>query len=181
MINIAFDFTEKSLYFIEKHRRIFFYWAWQRINIWLFACWVIFRTFCCLFSQNQFLWKFLSGIPSVSNSLDLDQARHFVGPNLGPNCLQKLSLNKFNRLPWWSLLTLKAPILTAADANFCGSFLDFCGKYRKAWHFMWIICQSSTHICFLFMDTIWKFHCSGDLRVNWEKVVQFLPNQEALI
>ena len=24
----------------------------------------------------------------VSNSLDLDQARHFVGPELGPNCLQ---------------------------------------------------------------------------------------------
>ena len=24
----------------------------------------------------------------VSNSLDPDQARHFVGPDLGPNCLQ---------------------------------------------------------------------------------------------
>ena len=27
----------------------------------------------------------------VSNSLDPDQAQHFVGPNLGPNCLQRLS------------------------------------------------------------------------------------------
>ena len=27
----------------------------------------------------------------VSNSLDLDQARHFVGPDLGANCLQRLS------------------------------------------------------------------------------------------
>ena len=26
----------------------------------------------------------------VSNSLDLDQARHFVGPDLGPKCLQRL-------------------------------------------------------------------------------------------
>ena len=26
----------------------------------------------------------------MSNSLDPDQARHFVGPDLGPNCLQKL-------------------------------------------------------------------------------------------
>ena len=26
----------------------------------------------------------------VSNSLDADQARHFVGPGLGPNCLQRL-------------------------------------------------------------------------------------------
>ena len=25
----------------------------------------------------------------MSNSLDPDQARHFVGPDLGPNCLQK--------------------------------------------------------------------------------------------
>ena len=27
----------------------------------------------------------------VSNSLDPDQARQFVGPDLGPNCLQRLS------------------------------------------------------------------------------------------
>ena len=34
------------------------------------------------FFQNQ-----LSRIPSVSNILDPDQAGHFVGPDLGPNCL----------------------------------------------------------------------------------------------
>ena len=27
----------------------------------------------------------------VSNSLDPDQARHYVGPGLGTNCLQRLS------------------------------------------------------------------------------------------
>ena len=27
----------------------------------------------------------------MSNSLDPDQARHFVGPDLGSNCLQRLS------------------------------------------------------------------------------------------
>ena len=27
----------------------------------------------------------------MSNSLDPDQDRHFVGPDLGPNCLQRLS------------------------------------------------------------------------------------------
>ena len=26
-----------------------------------------------------------------SNSLDPDQAQHFVGPDMGPNCLQRLS------------------------------------------------------------------------------------------
>ena len=30
----------------------------------------------------------------VSNRLDPDQARHFVGPDLGHNCLQKLSVGK---------------------------------------------------------------------------------------
>ena len=28
---------------------------------------------------------------TVSNSLDPDQARHFVGPDLGPNCLQRIA------------------------------------------------------------------------------------------
>ena len=27
----------------------------------------------------------------MSNSLDPDQARHYVGPDLGPHCLQRLS------------------------------------------------------------------------------------------
>ena len=27
----------------------------------------------------------------MSNDLNPDQARHFVGPDLGPNCLQRLS------------------------------------------------------------------------------------------
>ena len=48
------------------------------------------------FFQNQLFRKILSGIPSVSNSLDPDQARLFVEPeivwpDLGPNYLQKLS------------------------------------------------------------------------------------------
>ena len=33
----------------------------------------------------------------VSNSLDPDQARRFVGPDLGPNCLQKLSADDKSR------------------------------------------------------------------------------------
>ena len=32
----------------------------------------------------------------MSNSLDPDQARHFVGPDLGPNCLQRLSADGTN-------------------------------------------------------------------------------------
>ena len=44
--------------------------------------------------QNYLFWKnsFRNKI-KVSNtvSLDPDQARHFVGPDLGPNCFQRLS------------------------------------------------------------------------------------------
>ena len=35
-------------------------------------------------------WIFFNTI-RVSNSLDPDQARHLVGPDLGPNCLQIIS------------------------------------------------------------------------------------------
>ena len=33
----------------------------------------------------------------VSNTLDSDQARHYVGPDLGPNCLQRLSVDEASR------------------------------------------------------------------------------------
>ena len=33
----------------------------------------------------------------MSNSLDPDQARHFVGPDLGPNCLHRLSADGTSR------------------------------------------------------------------------------------
>ena len=34
----------------------------------------------------------------MSNRLDPDQAWHFVGPDLGPKCLQKLSADNTRRL-----------------------------------------------------------------------------------
>ena len=33
----------------------------------------------------------------MSNSLDPDQDRHFVGPDLGPNCLHRLSADDTSR------------------------------------------------------------------------------------
>ena len=44
-----------------------------------------------LFQNYLFQEKIPSGIPSASNSLEPDQARHFVGPDMGPDCLQRLS------------------------------------------------------------------------------------------
>ena len=57
-----------------------------------FACFFV----VCGFLLNQLFQKNLSVIPSVSNSLNPDQARHFVGP-LGPNCLQRLSADAKSR------------------------------------------------------------------------------------
>ena len=43
------------------------------------------------FKSNSLKISFRNTI-RVSNSKDTDQARHFVRPGLGPNCLQRLSV-----------------------------------------------------------------------------------------
>ena len=54
-----------------------------------------FSSFCCrmlTFFQNQLFQKILSGTLSECETvLDQDQDRQKVGPDLGPNCLQRLS------------------------------------------------------------------------------------------
>ena len=49
--------------------------------------------FCCLliFIISTFSKSSLELTIKVSNSFDPDQARHFVGPDLDPNLLQRLS------------------------------------------------------------------------------------------
>ena len=42
------------------------------------------------FFQNEMFQNSLKNTISVSNSLDPDQAQHFVGPDLDQNCLQML-------------------------------------------------------------------------------------------
>ena len=48
-----------------------------------------FALFCrlMLFSKSTFMKNYFRNTIRVSNSLEPDQARHFVGPDLGPNCL----------------------------------------------------------------------------------------------
>ena len=50
-----------------------------------------------IFKINVFEHFFREYSIRLSNSLDPDQARHFVGPDLGPNCLQKLSADDISR------------------------------------------------------------------------------------
>ena len=51
------------------------------------------------FKINSFKRSFRNSI-GMSNGLDPDQDRHVVGPDLGPNCLQRLSLiSRQQKLP----------------------------------------------------------------------------------
>ena len=73
----------------------------------------IFAKKCSLISNNCFYYSFTHYYCAIfhsldagffntirlSNSLDPDQARHFVGPDLGPNCLQWLSAD--NKMSGW--------------------------------------------------------------------------------
>ena len=59
-----------------------------------FACFLSSADF---FSKSTFSKNAFKNIIRVSNSLDSDQARHFVGPDLGPNCLQRFSADDTDR------------------------------------------------------------------------------------
>ena len=65
----------------------------------------------------------------MSNSVDPDQASQKVRPDQGTNCIQRLPTN--NKLYHCQVvLTLKAPITTAADDKFCDVFSNFQKKIR---------------------------------------------------
>ena len=55
----------------------------------------------------------------VSNSLDPDQARHFVRPDLGPNCLQRLSADNKSPLAGKELNTKQRVTKTLAKVIIC--------------------------------------------------------------
>ena len=63
--------------------------------------WVILHAFLSsadfFFFKSTFPKNSFRNIIRVSNSLDPDQAQHFVGPDLGPNCLKNLSADNTRR------------------------------------------------------------------------------------
>ena len=66
----------------------------------------------------------------MSKNLDPDQARHFVGPDLGPNCLQRLQAGKEinNTTPinsQWLQCLKKEHFRDAFDANFLHFLSDY--------------------------------------------------------
>ena len=50
-----------------------------------------------IFSKSTSSNFFFRNTIRMSNSLDPDQARNFVGTDLGPNCLQRLSADDTSR------------------------------------------------------------------------------------
>ena len=62
---------------------------------------MIFHTFLSsadfFFFKINFLKTFLMNTTGISNSLDPDLARRFVGPDLGPNCSPRLSADDTGR------------------------------------------------------------------------------------
>ena len=57
----------------------------------MFTYWVILQSYLSsAVSKSTFMKNSFRNTIRVSNSLDPDQARHIVGPDLGPNCLQRL-------------------------------------------------------------------------------------------
>ena len=61
------------------------------------------------FLKNQLLRK-QNQEYQQSNSFDPDQARHFVGPDLVPNCLQRLSTDDTSSEDHVSSSSLQRPI-----------------------------------------------------------------------
>ena len=58
---------------------------------------VIFRCLLIFLSKSTLLKNSFRLTIRGSNSLDEDQARHYVGPDLGPDCLQRLSPDNKSR------------------------------------------------------------------------------------
>ena len=52
---------------------------------------------CCVLFKIKFSKNSFRNTIRVPNNLDPDQDRHSVGPDLGPNCLQRLSTDDTGR------------------------------------------------------------------------------------
>ena len=53
----------------------------------------------------------------MANSLDPDQARHFVGPDLGPNCLQRQKLSRAVADKEWKILKINVGIMNKQNVG----------------------------------------------------------------
>ena len=96
VLNVCHFYHHNLCRFYQQHQleknRYWHRWILVWIDTSLFVCLVIFHAYCVvcwLFSKLTFFLNYFT--IRVSNGLDSDQHRHCVGPDLGPNCLQRLS------------------------------------------------------------------------------------------
>ena len=68
---------------------------------------------------------------SISNRLDPDYARHFVGPDLGPNCLQKLSADDKSPLVGKEFSSVLGPFFQAPSFSCKEQYRYFHGSIPK--------------------------------------------------
>ena len=103
-----------------------------------------FSCFCCrlltFFKINFFKISFRETI-RVPNSLDLNQDRHCVGPDLGPNCLQRLSADGKERVKY---------IIYFKNHFYNHAFFTLGEKTLFSTYSIWkkIVCMESYFDCF---------------------------------
>ena len=86
------------------------------------------------FSKSTFSKKNFRNTIRVSYSLDPDQAPHFVGPDLSPNCLQRLSADNT------SIHRVKQGIgvHSSFDATLCTETVETLIRCHRMWHLIWV-------------------------------------------
>ena len=90
-----------------------------------FTC---FFVICWFFQNSTFSKKYFRNTIRVSNSLDPDQDRHSIGPDLGPNCLQRLIISIWQKLPLSIRRELRKP-----NCGFLGN-ISYMSQHMKYWH-----------------------------------------------
>ena len=89
---------------------------------------------------------FFPKILSRTSNLDPDQARRFVGPDINPNCLQRLSAEDKSR--HWSRKSLPTPNSQNYDLpcshNIGHHILQLNGQW--SWHIIFVVCRYFTKI-----------------------------------
>ena len=93
-----------------------------------FAC--FFLSSAAFFSKLTFSQNSFRNTIRVSNGLDPDQDQYFVGPDLGPNCLQSLSADDISRQIVSGHVSLQ-PFLSSADFFQINIFKKFFQEYHQ--------------------------------------------------
>ena len=134
------------------------YWGWvvscHSINS-LLGIFDAFVVVCWLFSKLTFSKNSFRNTFRVSNGLDPNQDRQSVGPNLGPNCLQKLlaadknplwqakselwplpnNLFQLIAITWWwhSIISSETINSLPACGDFCRLLLKLYKQFGSRW------------------------------------------------